>query len=189
MAQEQEWQEWKRTALNNLGEIIAWSSIALNASEVAIKGSKHYGTALLVHSIECALAIRLCTHKNLHGPAAALARPQYEGALRGHIIIQEMDLTEINDLLVQTQKWSQRNQSRQSPPRIELRRGKWRCIAPKTTVGTNDGGWRSLKCETAKLWQGSVVDMGSLHDLTHSGLTQALQMVNEDGTIGPAIQQ
>ena len=79
MAEEREWQEWKRTALNNLGEIITWSSTALNASEVAIEGPKHYGIALLVHSIECARAIRHCTQRELHGPQPPLPGPNMRG--------------------------------------------------------------------------------------------------------------
>ena len=118
MTHEREWEEWRGEALGTLGEIIAWLSTVLNTSEVAIEQSRHYGTALLAHSIECARAIRLCIRNNLPGPAGALARAQYEGALRGHIIVHEMDLKELNELLVGTQEWLQLKQSKQSLPRM-----------------------------------------------------------------------
>ena len=99
MTQEQEWKKWLTQESNVLGESIAWAATVFQTTEVGIEGSRHYGTALLAHSIECARAIRLCVLKGLPGPAFSLARVRYEGALRGHIIIHEINLKELNNYL------------------------------------------------------------------------------------------
>ena len=187
MAENPHWQEWRRNELESLGELIAWVGTVLNTTEVAIEKSRLYGTALLAHSIESARAIRLCITHNLPGPAFALARTQYEGALRGHIIVHEISLQELNEWLARVKTWIQeKDRSRKSPPNIQLRGAKWRCVAPKKEINALFGNWRTIKCENAKHWQGSVSDMGSLHDLTHSGIMQALQMLDEYGEIGPS---
>ena len=64
---------------------------------------------------------------------------------------------------------------------IAVREGTWKPIPPLTRGNT---GWRTLECEHARGWQGSVGGMGFLHDLTHGGMTQALQMRDREGTIG-----
>ena len=180
MAQELEWQKWRRQESSILGESIAWAASVFETTDVGIEKSRHYGTALLAHSIECARAIRLCISKGLPGPAFTLARAQYEGALRGHIIIHEIDLEELNGVLHRIQCWQQNNQSQQQFPKIEIRGKKWRCVEAGTKIG-----WRPLRCEIAKLFVGSAENMGLLHDLTHSGMTHALQMLDQDGYIGP----
>ena len=191
MAQEQEWRKWREQESTTLGESIAWAGTVFGTTDVGAEGPRHYGTALLVHSIECARAIRLCISKGLPGPAFVTARAQYEGALRGHIIIHEIDLEELNELLDQTRRWWQDRQSQKSPvrsgapPRIELRGKKWSVI-PKTKAGSHAKRERPLQCEFAKIWQKSVErEMRVLHDLAHSGLTHAFQMLDEDRHIGP----
>ena len=182
MTQEREWQKWRRQELDILGESIAWAASVFETTDVGIEGSRHYGTELLAHSIECARAIRLCINNGLPGPAFALARVQYEGALRGHIIIHEIELEELNDFLRRIQRYQRNKQSHQPPPMIEIdgKTKKWKCGGAKTKIR-----WRPLQCEIAKLFAGSVGNLGLLHDLTHSGMTQALQMRDEDGYIGP----
>ena len=184
VAQEEEWQKWRRQELNILGESIAWSNNVFRTNDVGIEGSRHYGTALLEHSIECARAIHLCISKNLPGPAFSLARVQYEGALRGHIIIHEIELNELNELLLQIQQWRQDKQPQRPPPKIEIQEKEW-SVTPRTKTGRHLPKKRPLQCETAKIWQESVGEMGLLHDLTHSGMTHALQMLDEERNIGP----
>ena len=185
MVEDSHWQEWRRKELESLGELIAWTPIVFNSTEVKIEKSKLYGTALLAHSIESARAIRLCIAQNLSGPAFALARTQYEAALRGHIVVHEINSRELDEWLERIERWFQgKKSSRQSPPKIELRGAKWRCVAPKDQSNAYVGKWCTIMCENAGSWQRSVVDIGSLHDLTHSGITQALQMLNEHGEIG-----
>lgn len=182
MTQEQEWKKWLTLESNVLGESIAWAATVFQTTEVGIEGSRHYGTALLAHSIECARAIRRCILKGLPGPAFSLARVQYEGALRGHIIIHEINLEELNNHLYSIQRWKKKRQSKVPPPKIDIdiNRGKWKCngMRPKPK-------WRPLECEIAKQLVSSVGNMGLVHDLTHSGMMQALQMLDEDGYIGP----
>ena len=180
MTQEQEWQKWRSQQFEILGEAIAWAATVFETTDVGIEGSRHYGAALLAHSIECGRAIRLCINKGLPGPAFALARAQYEGALRGHIIVHEIHLEELNGILDRIQCWQQDKQSQQKFPKIEIRGNKWRCVGAGANIG-----WRPLQCEIARLFIGSVENLGLLHDLTHSGMTHALQMLDEDGYIGP----
>lgn len=182
MIQEREWQKWRRQEFDILDESISWTDNVFRTTDVGIEGSRHYGLALLRHSTECARAIHLCIDKGLPGPAFALARVQYEGALRGHIIIHEIDLEELNDFLRRIQRYQQNKQSHQPPPMIEIdaKTKKWKCRGAKTKIRS-----RPLQCEIAKLFAGSVGNLGLLHDLTHSGMTQALQMLDEDRYIGP----
>ena len=184
MTQEQEWEKWRRQEFNILGESIAWAANVFNTTDVGIEGSRHYGAALLAHSIECARAIRQCVAGGLPGPAFSLARVQYEGALRGHIIIHEMDLEELNVFLERIQRWRHKKQSRQPPPMIKVDGAKWMCGGAKTKRK-----WRPLRYEIAKLFSESVGNVGLIHDLTHSGMTQALQMRDEDGSIGPSYSE
>ena len=191
MTQEQEWQKWRKQELITLGESIAWAASVFETTEVRLEEPRHYGTALLAHSIECARIIHLLISKESPGPAFVLSRAQYEGALRGHIIIHEIALDELNELLDQARQWSQVTQTEQpsvrtaGPPRIEMRGLKWTVVL-KTKSGAHTQGERLLQCETAKIWQESVDrEMRVLHDLAHSGLTHAFQMLDEDGYIGP----
>ena len=184
MTQDQEWEKWRRQEFNILGESIGWACDVFETTEMGIEGSRHYGAALLAHSIECARAIRLCVERGMPGPAFSLARVQYEGALRGHIIIHEMELEELEDFLERTQRWRNNKQSQQPPPMVEIRGAKWMCGGAKTKPK-----WRPLHSEIAKMFVGSVGNAGLIHDLTHSGMTQALQMRDEDGYIGPSYSE
>lgn len=191
MVQEQEWQKWQERESATLGELIAWACTVFSTPDAGIEEPRHYGTALLAHSIECARSIRLCIGKGLPGPAFAIARAQYEGALRGHIIVNEINLEELTELLDQTRRWWQNRQTQESsvrsegPPRIEIRGKKW-SILPKIKAGSDAGRGRPLRREFAKIWQESVEkEMRVLHDLAHSGLTHAFQMLDEDRYIGP----
>ena len=186
MTQEQDWENWRKQEFTTLGDLIAWAPSVIEKTEVRIAGSRHYGTALLAHSIECARAIRRCTMEGTPGPAFALARSQYEGAMRGHIMVHEMDLDELNELLDRVRQWSQVTLTkhpqgrRAGPPKIEIRKQKW-SVVPSTKPSA-----RPLECEVARHWQESVDrEMRVLHDLAHSGLTHALQMLDADGFIGP----
>ena len=180
MTQERDWQKWRKQEFNILGESIAWTGNIFTTTEVGIDTWRHDGAALLVHSIECARAIRLCISKNLPGPAFALIRVQYEAALRGHIIIHEIDLEELGDFLGRVRLWQRDKQSRQPPPTIEIRGTEWKCGGTRTKPK-----WRPLHCEIAELFAKSIGNMGLAHDLTHSGMTQALQMRDAEGYIEP----
>ena len=179
MTQEQEWAKWRRQESNILGESIEWAADVFNSTDGGIEWSRHYGAALLAHSIECARAIRLCVERGLSGPAFSLARAQYEGALRGHIIIHEMELEELNGFFGKIQRWHHKRQTGQLPS-IKLRRATWMCPGERTKPK-----WRPIRSEIAKRYVKSVGDPHLLHDLTHSGMTQALLMRDEDGYIGP----
>ena len=174
MVDEREWLHWRAQELRRLGELIDWAGGVFSTSEEKIEGSRLYGTALLVHGVDCACAIRLCLRKDLPSPAFALARTLYEGVLRGHIILHEIDLEELNEFLRHTGEWRERSSLKQSPPSIQLEGKGWKCF----------GKSHIFKTEIAKLWQESILDMGLLHDLTHAGMTQALQMVDSNGTLG-----
>ena len=178
MTQEQDWQNWLGQELIVLGNFIEWTLDALEKTNVKINTSRYYGVTLLAQSIECAQAIHLCIRKGLAGVAFSLARVQYEGALRGHIIIHEIDLDELNDFLDRTQRWKQHKQSQQPPPQIEVDKTHWKCGGAKTKIA-----WRPLQYEVAKLLVESIENLGLLHDLTHSGITHALQRFDEDGDI------
>ena len=122
----------------------------------------------------------------LPGAAVALARAQYEAALRGHIILNEID--ELNSMLTRTAAWMEirhKGGSQKDPPKIELDRHRWRCV-----IGAIGGAqsyvsdWRNLRSETANLYAASAADIAMLHDLTHSGFTQSVQMLNSESEIG-----
>ena len=132
-----------------------------------------------------ARAIRLCLRKDIPGPAFALARALNETVLRGRVILHEIGLTELNELLARTQQWQASAPTDKPPPKIEVRGKRWKWVAPGKGGKPTSGTWRKLKCDYAKRWQESVVGMPMLHDLTHGGMTQALQMVHEDMSIGP----
>ena len=178
MTHEREWQKWQKQELNFTDESIEWADDAFETTGVEIEQLRHNGVRLLAHSIECARAIHLCISKDLPGPAFSLARVQNEGALRGHIIVNEIDLEELGNFTDRVQHWRQHKQSQQPPPTIEIDKTNWKCPGPR--------GWRPLQSEIAKLFVESVVNVGLLHDLTHSGMTHALQMGDEDGCIRPS---
>ena len=184
MVDEQVWDVRRAQELKGLGELIAFAGEVFPNSGVGIEGSRHYGLGLLAHGVEIARAIRLCLSKDLPGPAFALARALYEAMLRGHVIVHEIDLTELNELLVRTQQWHARSPTEDPPPKIELRGNRWKCVAPRTREDLDFGSWRPLESQTAILFQKSVVGMRLLHDLTHGGMSQALQMVDEDRVLG-----
>ena len=184
MPQERDWQKWRRQESDILGESIAFAARIFGTTEKRIEGSRHYGVALLAESIECARAIRLCIDKGLPSPAFVLARAQYEGALRGHIIIHEIELEELNAFLGRIGSWVQDKMSIKELPKIVIRGTQWKFVGLEAK---ND--WRLLQSEIAHLftgWAGSnSSNMGLLHDLAHSGMTHALQMRTEDGNIEP----
>lgn len=184
MTQKSDWQKWRRQESDILGESIAFAARIFGTTEKRIEGSRKYGAALLAHSIECARAIRLCMDKELPGPAFVLARAQYEGALRGHIIIHEIELEELNDVLGRFGSWVQDRQSLKRFPTIEIRGTEWKIVGLDKKYD-----WRPLQHEIANLYSGWVgsnsPNIRLLHDLTHSGMTHALQMLKEDGNIEP----
>ena len=185
MTQEREWQKWRSQELNILGESIAFAARIFETTEKRIEGSRICGAALLAESIECARAIRLCIGKELPGPAFALARAQYEGALRGHIILHEIELEDLNVFLGRIGSWVQDKQSQKGLPKIVIRGTEWKIVGLETKYD-----WRPLQYKIANLltgWVGSnSPNMGLLHDLAHSGMTHALQMRGEDGNIEPS---
>ncbi len=182
MVQVQDWQNWRNQESSILAGSIEFAGVVFNTTDVGIEGSRHYGTGLLAQSIECARAIRHCIHQGTASPAFALARAQYEGAMRGHIIIREIGLEGLDVFLRRIGSWVEDKQTVKGLPKIEVRKTKWRIVGldPKPV-------WHPLQHETAKLFAGSVggSDMVLLHDLAHSGMTHALQMRREDGIIGP----
>ena len=184
MVDEQAGEARRAKELEGLGQLIALAGEVFPNCGVGIEGSRHYGLGLLAHGVEIARAIRLCVRKNLPGPAFALARALYEAVLRGHVIVHEIGLTELNELLVRTQQWHARSPTDEPPPKIELRGYRWKCVAPATGEAPDFGELHPLESQTAILFQKSVVGMRLLHDLTHGGMSQALQMVDADRTLG-----
>ena len=91
---------------------------------------------------------------------------------------------ELNELLVCTQQWQARIPTDEPPPKIELRGNRWKSVATGPREDPDFGKWRPLGSQTAILFQESVVGMRVLHDLTHGGMSQALQMVDEERTLG-----
>ena len=63
-------------------------------------------------------------------------------------------------------------------PMLHIRGMKWKC------AGTNTK-WRRLQCNIAKHFVELGGDLALIHDLTHSGITQALQMRDDYGYIRP----
>ena len=181
MLDEQQWQHRRTQELNGLGDLIGFAYGVFETAGVGIEGSRHYGLGLLAHGVETARAIHVCVQQHLPGPAFTLARALNEAVLRGHIIVHEIDLEDLNELLERTREWRQRNPTEDAPPQIAVRGTTWKPVPPPTR---GNAGWRPLECEHARSWQGSVVDMRVLHDLTHGGMTQALQMLDEQGIIG-----
>ena len=184
IVENQEWQNWRAQELEGLGQLIAFAGEVFPTCDVGIEGSRHYGLALLAHGVETARAIRLCLRTNLPGPAFTLARALYETVLRGHVIVHEIGLKELNELLVRTQEWQERKPAEEAPPKIEFKGKRWRSVVPGKREDPDFGKLRALESETARLWQESVVGMRLLHDLTHGGMSQALQMVDEDRSLG-----
>ena len=181
---ENAWRYWGMKEDQGLREVSALADCVFPTCEVAIEGSRHYGLTLLVNGIETTRAIRLCLRNDLPGPAFALARTLYESVLRGHIIVHEISMGELNDLLIRTRVWSERNLPGESPPKIELKAKRWRTSARGTRGDSDFGNFRTLVSEQALLYQQSVLDMPVLHDLTHGGMTQAMQMMDSDQAIG-----
>ncbi len=184
MTQESDWQKWRRQESDILGESIAFAARIFTTTEKRIEGSRMYGTALLAQSIECARAIRLCIDKEIPSPAFALARAQYEGALRGHIIIHEIPLEVLNIFLGLIKIWQQDKQVKGGPPKIEIKGDKWRIVTLKKPHELLP--FRHHIANMFMGWVGSNnPNMGLLHDLAHSGMLHALQMRGEDGNIEP----
>ena len=180
MTQRREWQEWKAREHKTLGESIAWAAQIFKTTDVEIEGSRHYGTALLAHSIECARAIRRCINDGFPGPAFSLARAQYEGALRGHIIIHEISLEELGSLLNSIQEWRHKKQPKQQFPMIEIKGTEWKIRGARA-----NRQFRPFRDGIAKIFVASDESMRLLHDLTHSGISHALNMFDENGYICP----
>lgn len=181
MTQESDWKKWREQESDILAESIAFAAEVFTTTNVQIEGSRIYGTALLAQSIDCARAIRHCIDKGMPSPAFALARAQYEGALRGHIIIHEIELEELDNFLILIGSWQRNGQLKKGPPKIEISETGWRIVSTKKQHER-----RPLQHEIAKLFVGSVGDnFGLLHDLAHSGMTHALKMRGEGGSIEP----
>ena len=184
MVNEQAWEYRRAQEIEGLGQLITFAGEVFPNCGVGIEGSRHYGLGLLVHAVEIARAIRLCVQESLPGPAFALARAQYEAAVRGHVIVHEIGLPELNELLARAQQWQARHPTNESPPKIEIRRNRWKSVVPGTREDPDFGKWRPLESQAAMDFQHSVVDMHLLHDLTHGGMTQALQMVGQERVLG-----
>ena len=184
MTREIDWQKWRRQGTDILGESIEFAARTVGKTEKRIDKSRMYGVALLAQSIECARAIHRCIAEELPSPAFALARAQYEGALRGHIIVHEIELEDLNAILGRIGLWVQDEQSLVRFPKIVIRKTEWKIVGLETKYG-----WRPLEDYMANLFAGWVGSnrphMELLHDLAHSGMTHALQMLNEDGIIEP----
>ena len=181
---EDAWRYWGKKEDQGLREVIALADRVFPTCEVAIEGSRHCGLTLLVNGIATARAIRLCLRNDLPGPAFALARTLYESVLRGHIIVHEISMDELNDLLVRIREWRERNSPGVPPPKIELKGKRWRTSVRGTRDDPDFGNRRTLVSEQAVLYQQSVLDMPVLHDLTHGGMTQAMQMMDSEQAIG-----
>ena len=103
--------------------------------------------------------------------------------MRGHIIIHEIELEDLNVVLGHVGSWVH-ERSLTAIPKIEIRKTKWRIVGSETKPV-----WRPLQHEIANRFAGWIGSnsrhMGLLHDLAHSGMTHALQMLDEDGNIEP----
>ena len=185
MTHESDWQKWRRQEFDILGETIAFAARIFGTTRKHVEVSRWYGAALLAQSIECARAIRLCIDKELPSPAFALARAQYEGALRGHIIIHEIDLEELNVFLGSIGSWVQHKKTKVAPPKIEIKKNKWRIVGLETRSDLRP--LQHIHANRFMGWIGSNSgNMGLLHDFAHSGMTHALQMRGKDGNIEPS---
>ncbi|MDE0335629.1 MAG: hypothetical protein OXI64_11765 [Defluviicoccus sp.] len=184
LTQEIDWQKWRRQGTEILGESIEFAARIVGTTEERIERSRMYGVAPLAQSIECARAIRRCIAKELPSPAFALARAQYEGALRGHIIVHEIELEDLSAVLGHIGLWVQDKQSLVGLPKIVIRRTEWKVVGLETKHD-----WRPFQHDIANYFAGWVGSnsrhMQLLHDLAHSGMTHALQMLDEHGNIEP----
>lgn len=81
----------------------------------------------------------------LPGVAGALARAEYEAALKGHIILNEIEIDEFNSILTRTAVWMEnryKGGSRKDPPKIDQDRHRWRWVVG--TIGGAQGYVRGL---------------------------------------------
>lgn len=81
----------------------------------------------------------------LPGVAGALAHAQYEAALKGHIILNEIEIDEFNSILTRTAVWMEnryKGGSREYPPKIDQDRHRWRRVVG--TIGGAQGYVRGL---------------------------------------------
>ena len=149
MLDEQVWELRRALELEGLGQLIGFAGEVFSNCDAGIEASRHYGLGLLVHGVEIARAIRLCVRKDLPGPAFTLARALYEAMLRGHVIVHEIGLTELNELLVRTQQWQARHPTDDPPPKIEIGGNEWKSVAPRPREDPDFGKWRPLESQTA----------------------------------------
>ena len=183
------WSSRKKLQITELGTVIKLAGDILPRGEQPIEKSRLHGAALLAHSIELARGTRKCVHDGLPGAAAALARAQYEAALRGHIILEEIEIDDLHLILARTALWMENRQKGRrgkGPPKIEVNRHRWRSVVG--TIGGTEGyvsDWQDFRSEVARLYANSIADVSILHDLTHSGFTQSFQMLNTESEIGP----
>lgn len=184
-----DWTGRRNQQLDELATVINLAGEILPQGERTIEISRLHGAALLAHSIELARGIRRCMNDGLPGAAAALARAQYEAALRGHTILNEIEIDELNSILARTAVWMEirdKGGSRKGPPKIDIDRHRWRCVIG--AIGDTQhyiSDWQNFRSEIAKLYVASAADIPILHDLTHSGFTQSVQMLNPESEIGP----
>ena len=179
-----EWASRKNLQITELATVIEFAGEILPQGERPIEKSRLHGAALLAHSIELARGIRRCMNEGLPGAAAALARAQYEAALRGHIILHEIGIDELNLILGGAARWManrHKGHNRKGPPKIELNRHRWRCVIGKETADTQPyvSDWRAFRSDIARLYANSTQDIAMLHDLTHSGFTQSVQCIGD----------
>ena len=164
--------------------MIALADRVFPTCEVAIEGSRHCGLTLLVNGIATARAIRPLPGETTSQDQRSPCRTLYESVLRGHIIVHEISMDELNDLLVRIREWRERNSPGVPPPKIELKGRSWR------TSVRGDKGRSGLResPHTSVRTGGPVPAIGAGHASAprsdHGGMTQAMQMMDSEQAIG-----
>ena len=176
--------------IEELGSLIAAIPPWLSPGHRTIEGSRLIGTSLLTHSVELARGFRACLKNGMTGAAMTLSRAQYESALRGHIIINEIPLEDLNALLSEYMEWRRVSTTTADspPPKIAISPGKgWAVLGrERGSARSRKIPWKEVKDGQALEWQkGFLGDMMLLfNDLAHSGLIQGEMNLRNDGKAG-----
>ena len=98
-------------------------------------------------------------------------------------MVNEMNLEEVNGVLYRIQCWQEDKKPQQEFPRIKITLKKKMWSNFEAGAATK---WRSFQCDIAQLFIESIEKTAdSLHDLAHSGMLHALNMIDKNRCIGP----
>ena len=183
MVDGQAWESRRKEEFEGLRAMVKFvPDVLLSSDPEGVDQCQTYGLALLQDGVEVARGIELCLRDGTPGPAFALARVLYEAVLRGHVILHELGPEDCTTFWNGIKQWDGRKTANESPPQIEVRQDHGRLVVHGTKV---DSRKRAFRCPNAQAWPKALTNMRILHDLTHGGITQAIQMFDGNRTLGP----